>query len=72
VPLRSVDALNRKKCSVHCHENEEHDCGYQAIMALRTEVAIITNPAKKKGTGDGNRRTFKPKRANTWGDRVDT
>jgi hypothetical protein len=41
-------------------------------MALRTEVAIITNPAKKKGTGDGNRRTFKPKRANTWGDRVDT
>jgi hypothetical protein len=48
-----------KKCSVHCHDSAEHDCGFLASLALRTELAMKDNPAKKRGT--------KRLRANTMG-----
>jgi hypothetical protein len=48
-----------EKCSVHCHDSAEHDCGYLASFAIRTEIAIADNPAKGKGA--------KRQRANTAG-----
>jgi hypothetical protein len=39
-----------KKCSVHCYDSAEHDCGFLASLALRIEVAMKDNPAKKRGT----------------------
>jgi hypothetical protein len=35
-----------KRCSVHCHVDAEHDCGFLASLANRTEVAL---KEKKKG-----------------------
>jgi len=48
-----------KKCSVHCHDLTEHDCGFLASLALRTKLALKDNPVKKRGT--------KRLRANTTG-----
>jgi hypothetical protein len=48
-----------KKCSVHCHELAEHDCGFLTSLALRTKLALKDNPVKKRGT--------KRLRANTTG-----
>jgi hypothetical protein len=36
-----------KRCSVHCHVDAEHDCGFLASLANRTEVAL-----KEKEKGD--------------------
>jgi hypothetical protein len=52
-----------KRCSVHCHDSAEHDCGFLASLALRTELAIKDNPSKKRGT--------KRQRANTAGKAVE-
>jgi hypothetical protein len=35
-----------KRCSVHCHVDAEHDCGFFASLVNRTEVAL---QEKKKG-----------------------
>jgi hypothetical protein len=35
-----------KRCSVHCHVDAEHDCGFLASLANCTEVAL---KEKKKG-----------------------
>jgi hypothetical protein len=33
----------QKKCTIHCHGgDEDHDCGFLASLALRTEKAIVT------------------------------
>ena len=48
-----------KKCSVHCHDSVKHDCGFLASLALRIELTIKDNLAKKRGT--------KRLRANTIG-----
>ena len=43
----------KKKCSVHCHDSAEHDCGYLASLALRTEIALIEK--EKQGLVRGTR-----------------
>jgi hypothetical protein len=32
---------NERKCSVYCHADKDHDCGWLASMALRTEKALM-------------------------------
>jgi hypothetical protein len=54
----------KKKCSVHCHDSAEHDCGYLASLALRTEIALIEK--EKQGPKKGKKR----QRANTQGDTI--
>ena len=39
-----------KKCSIHCHELIEHDCGFLTSLALCIELALKDNPVKKRGT----------------------
>jgi hypothetical protein len=39
-----------KRCSVHCHDSAEHDCGFLASLALWTELAMKDNPAKMRAT----------------------
>jgi len=59
------------KCSVHCHADEEHDCGYLASLALRTEVAIVENKEKEKEVEvevEQEVRKSKRQRANTVGE----
>jgi hypothetical protein len=48
-----------KKCSVYCHDLVKHDCGFLVSLALRIELAMKDNLAKKRGT--------KRLRANTMG-----
>ncbi len=38
-----------KRCSVHCYDLAEHDCGFLASLALRIELAMKDNPIKKRG-----------------------
>ena len=59
---------NNVKCSVHCHHNSEHDCGFLASLALRTEVALVTKESEKKGGKKG--KAVKRRRANTEGDTI--
>ena len=54
----------KKKCSVHCHDSAEHDCGFLASLALRTELAIIAKPLK------GSLKGTKRQRANTAGEHI--
>ena len=56
-----------KKCSVHCHDSTEHDCGFLASLALRTEVAMVDNPEKDLEKGRGKKR----QRANAAGKAVE-
>jgi hypothetical protein len=48
-----------KRCSVHCHDLIEHDCGFLASLALRTELVMKDDLIKKRG--------MKRQRANTAG-----
>ena len=48
-----------KKCSVHCYDLVEYDCGFLASLVFRTKLAIKDNPIKKRGT--------KRQKANTAG-----
>ena len=65
---------NNTKCSVHCHHDSEHDCGFLASLALRTEVglvakeALLTKESMKLGRPKGN--AVKRRRANTEGESV--
>jgi hypothetical protein len=59
---------NNVKCSVHCHYNSEHDCGFLASLALYTEVALVTKESEKKGGKKG--KAVKRRRANTEGDTI--
>ena len=45
-----VAAYIRSLTSTHCHVDAEHDCGFLASLANRTEVAL----KKKKKKGDFN------------------
>ena len=38
-----------KKCSVHCYDLVEYDCGFLASLVFRTKLAIKDNPIKKRG-----------------------
>jgi hypothetical protein len=58
---------NGKRCSVHCHSNAEHDCGFLASLALRTEVAM-KEKGKESDDEISERRRGKRARANTAGD----
>ena len=40
-----------KECSVHCH-NDDHDCGYLSGLALRTEIALVERPKRKRARAD--------------------
>ena len=46
-----------KQCSVHCHRNE-HECGNLSELAIRTEIALVERPRRKRA------------RANTAGNSV--
>lgn len=39
-----------KRCSVHCHANAEHDCGFLASLATLTERALGEKDNSTKGT----------------------
>jgi hypothetical protein len=39
-----------KKCFIHYYNSAKHDCGFLVSLALRIEVTIKDNPAKKRGT----------------------
>jgi len=62
---------SKKKCSVHCHNgDDDHDCGFLASLALRTEKALVSQAKATAGSGlrsDSRKRA----RANTAGDPVD-
>jgi Integrase zinc binding domain len=40
-----------KKCSVHCHR-DEHDCGNLSSLVIRTEMALIDRPRRKRARAD--------------------
>ncbi|KFY32501.1 hypothetical protein V493_00138 [Pseudogymnoascus sp. VKM F-4281 (FW-2241)] len=40
-----------KECSVHCH-NDDHDCGYLSGLAIRTEIALVERPKRKRARAD--------------------
>jgi hypothetical protein len=62
---------NKKKCSVYCHYNSEHDCGYLASLALRTKVALIKKEKEAKSSGkEKPKARSKRRRANTARDDV--
>jgi hypothetical protein len=67
----------QKNCSIHCHGgDDDHDCGFLASMALRTEKALVSRAKAKakvdSGSGSGlGLRSGKRARANTAGDAVD-
>jgi hypothetical protein len=65
----------QKNCSIHCHGgDDDHDCGFLASMALRTEKALVSRAKAKVDSGLGSGlglRSGKRARANTAGDAVD-
>ena len=40
-----------KECSIHCH-NDDHDCGYLSGLAIRTEIALVERPHRKRARAD--------------------
>jgi hypothetical protein len=40
-----------KECSVHCHR-DEHDCGNLSGLAIRTEIALVERPRRKRARAD--------------------
>lgn len=44
----------QKKCSVHCYSgDDDHDCGFLASLALRTEKALVSQKwARANTAGD--------------------
>jgi hypothetical protein len=40
-----------KQCSVHCHR-DEHDCGNLSGLAVRTEIALVERPRRKRARAD--------------------
>ena len=40
-----------KKCSVHCHR-DEHECGNLSGLAVRTEIALVDRPRRKRARAD--------------------
>jgi hypothetical protein len=38
-----------QKCSVHCHDSAEHDCGFLSDLSVRTEVAMIEKRVTRQG-----------------------
>lgn len=59
---------NQVKCSVYCHDDTEHDCGYLASLALRTEAALVAKDRGDEGKREGLRKARKRARANTAGE----
>jgi hypothetical protein len=39
---------NQVKCSVHCHSDAEHDCGFLASLVLRTEIGLGEKSIEKE------------------------
>ena len=46
-----------KRCTVHCHR-DDHSCGNQSVLAIRTEMALVERPKRKRARADtvGNSR----------------
>lgn len=40
-----------KECSTHCHR-DEHDCGNLSGLAVRTEIALVERPQRKRARAD--------------------
>jgi predicted nucleic acid binding AN1-type Zn finger protein len=40
-----------KQCSIHCHR-DDHDCGNLSGLAIRTEIALIERPRRKRARAD--------------------
>ena len=40
-----------KECSVHCHK-DDHDCGRLSGLAIRTEIALVERPRRKRARAD--------------------
>ena len=40
-----------KQCRVHCHR-DEHDCGNLSGLAIRTEIALVDRPRRKRARAD--------------------
>jgi hypothetical protein len=40
-----------KECSVHCHR-DDHDCGNLSGLAIRTEIALVERPRRKRARAD--------------------
>jgi hypothetical protein len=40
-----------KQCSVHCHR-DDHDCGNLSGLAIRTEIALVERPRRKRARAD--------------------
>ena len=40
-----------KQCSVHCHR-DEHNCGNLSGLAIRTEIALVERPRRKRARAD--------------------
>jgi hypothetical protein len=40
-----------KQCSVHCHR-DDHDCGNLLGLAIRTEIALVERPRRKRARAD--------------------
>ena len=57
------------KCSVHCHDSAEHDCGFLASLSYRTELAIKEKETREEGLGKGKGK--KRARSNTKGEHVE-
>jgi hypothetical protein len=57
---------NERKCSVYCYADKDHDCGWLASMALRTEKALIPINISDHEVVEEPRKS-KRQRANTAG-----
>ena len=40
-----------KQCSVHCHR-DDHDCGNLSSLPVRTEIALVDRPRRKRARAD--------------------
>jgi hypothetical protein len=52
VTQRGVSAYKEsKQRSIHCHR-DDHDCGNLSGLAIRTEIALVDRPRRKRARAD--------------------